>query len=125
MTVASHGRPAVTHYRTLALAGGVSLVELGLETGRTHQIRVHLKHLGHPLLGDPVYGAARWKELPRPRRGVARDFPRPALHAWRIALVHPVTERPLEVESPPARDLAALWSALSDVPLDRLLAQPG
>ena len=88
------GRPARTGYRTLAAAAGIALLELDLATGRTHQIRVHLKHLGHPLVGDPVYGEARWKGLPRAAsRRALRDFPRPALHAWRLAFRAPGDRR--------------------------------
>ena len=73
---AEKGREAVTHYRVLASGDGLSLVECQPRTGRTHQIRVHLKHLGHPLAGDPVYG----------RRG---KFGRHMLHAWKLAFTHP------------------------------------
>ena len=86
MTVRPDGRPARTGYRVLAAGPGIALVELDLATGRTHQIRVHLKSIGHPLIGDPVYGEARWRGLPRAAQAPLRDFPRPALHAWRLAL---------------------------------------
>jgi 23S rRNA pseudouridine1911/1915/1917 synthase len=112
MAVRSGGRPARTLYRTLAAsdtAAGISLVELDLHTGRTHQIRVHMKHLGHPLVGDPVYGEARWKALPRPLQPVLRDFPRPALHAWRLSFRHPMEDRPLAFEAPVPEDLRMLW----------------
>ncbi len=112
MAVSPRGRPAVTHYRTRAEASGLSLLEIGLETGRTHQIRVHLKHRKHPLVGDPVYGEARWKSLPRSVQGVLRGFPRPALHAWRLSLPHPVTGERLDCEAPPPADLEELWAAL-------------
>ena len=65
MTVSARGRPARTRYKVLATTAGISLFELDLDTGRTHQIRVHLKHLGHPIVGDPTYGEARWKSLPK------------------------------------------------------------
>ena len=110
MAVVPHGRPAITLYRTLAAAGGLSLLELDLQTGRTHQIRVHLKHLGHPLAGDPVYGEARWKALPKARQPALRDFSRPALHAWRIAFAHPRTGERLAFEAPVPADLRDLWS---------------
>jgi 23S rRNA pseudouridine1911/1915/1917 synthase len=113
MAVRSGGRPARTEYRTLAAAAGVSLVELDLATGRTHQIRVHLKHLGHPLVGDPVYGEARWKGLPRAHQAALRDFSRPALHAWRLAFRHPATDEPLAFEAPPAADLEELWEKVA------------
>jgi 23S rRNA pseudouridine1911/1915/1917 synthase len=106
MTVRSDrggGRPARTGYRTLATRAGISLVELDLATGRTHQIRVHLKHLGHPLVGDPLYGEARWKGLPKPLQPVLRDFPRPALHAWRLGF------EGRELEAPVPADLRELW----------------
>jgi 23S rRNA pseudouridine1911/1915/1917 synthase len=86
MTVRPDGRPARTGYRLLAARSGIALLELDLATGRTHQIRVHLKSIGHPLVGDPVYGEARWHSLPRPAQAPLRAFPRPALHAWRLAL---------------------------------------
>ena len=89
MTVRPDGRPAQTGYRVLASRSGISLLQLDLATGRTHQIRVHLKSLGHPLVGDPVYGEARWRGLPRQAQAPLRDFPRPALHAWRLALPAP------------------------------------
>jgi 23S rRNA pseudouridine1911/1915/1917 synthase len=121
MAVRSGGRPARTHYRTLAAAAGISLLELDLATGRTHQIRVHLKHLGHPLAGDPVYGEARWKGLPRAQQGALRDFPRPALHAWKLAFRHPATAEPLAFEAPVPADLVELWEKV----VGRELAVPG
>ncbi|MDP9122825.1 MAG: RluA family pseudouridine synthase, partial [Acidobacteriota bacterium] len=116
MTVRRDGRPARTGYRTLAAARGISLVELDLATGRTHQIRVHLKSAGHPLVGDPVYGEARFHGLPRPVQAPLRDFPRPALHAWRLALSHPIDDRPLRFEAPVPGDLRALWEAVTETP---------
>jgi 23S rRNA pseudouridine1911/1915/1917 synthase len=107
--VVSDGRPSVTHYDTLEAFRAASLISVHLETGRTHQIRVHLKHLGHPLVGDPVYGEARWKGLPRSVQAPLRDFPRPALHAWRIAFRHPATEELLRFEAPVPEDLRSLW----------------
>jgi 23S rRNA pseudouridine1911/1915/1917 synthase len=108
MAVMQSGKPAVTHYRTLRSGAGWSLLECMLETGRTHQIRVHLSGIGYPLLGDPVYlGAARGR-VP----AVARSFPRQALHATRLALEHPVTLMPMSWHSPLPADLAALLQAL-------------
>lgn len=109
MTVRPDGRPARTAWRTVAAAAGIALVELDLLTGRTHQIRVHLKHLGHPLVGDPVYGEARWKGLPRPVQAPLRDFPRPALHAWRLAFRHPESGQPLFFEAAVPGDLREVW----------------
>jgi len=113
MAVRPGGRPSKTGYRTVAAKAGISLLEMDLATGRTHQIRVHLKHIGHPLVGDPVYGEARWKALPRPIQPVLRDFPRPALHAWRLALKHPDTGEPLSFEAPVPKDLLELWRAVT------------
>jgi 23S rRNA pseudouridine1911/1915/1917 synthase len=113
MTVRADGRPSRTGYRTLGTKAGISLVELHLETGRTHQIRVHLKHIGHPLVGDPVYGEARWKGLPKPMQARLRDFPRPALHSWKLAFAHPIDGRRLEFEAPVPGDLRDLWEGLS------------
>jgi 23S rRNA pseudouridine1911/1915/1917 synthase len=87
MAVVERGRPACTDWRVLGSVPGGSLVECTLHSGRTHQIRVHLKHLGHPLLGDEVYG----------RRG---DHPRQMLHAWRLGFVHPRTAARVNFISP-------------------------
>jgi 23S rRNA pseudouridine1911/1915/1917 synthase len=113
MAIRSAGRPARTGYRTLAAAAGISLLELDLATGRTHQIRIHLKHVGHALVGDPVYGEARWKGLPRAAQGPLKEFPRPALHAWRIAFRHPQTDEPLALEAPVPEDLRGLWETVT------------
>ncbi|MDX1501955.1 MAG: RluA family pseudouridine synthase [Thermoanaerobaculia bacterium] len=109
MTVTPRGRPATTGYSTRATAAGISLVELDLETGRTHQIRVHLKAHRCPLVGDPVYGEARWRGLPGAVASILRRFPRPALHAWRIALPHPATGERIACEAPVPADLVELW----------------
>lgn len=116
------GKPARTHYRVLeryatALRPVASLVECRLETGRTHQIRVHLAHLGHPLVGDPVYGRAR--TLPRGRTAeetaalaTAQAFPRQALHAWLLGFKHPTTQKRMRFESPWPEDFRALVAGL-------------
>jgi 23S rRNA pseudouridine1911/1915/1917 synthase len=109
MTVRPDGRPASTGYEILATGAGIALLALDLKTGRTHQIRVHLKSIGHPLVGDPVYGEARWKALPRPLQERLRSFPRPALHAFRLAFRHPTTGEPLAFEAPVPADLKELW----------------
>ncbi len=109
MQVRPDGRPATTSYRRIETAGGVSRLELDLETGRTHQIRVHLKAAGHPLVGDPTYGEARWKALPGPLRRPLRTFPRPALHAWRLTFDHPLTGEHIAVEAPVPDDMRRLW----------------
>lgn len=117
MAVRPAGRPARTLYRTLAAAAGISLLELNLATGRTHQIRVHLKSIGHPLVGDPTYGEARWKGLPRKVQPFLRTFPRPALHAWRLSFRHPGTGEPVAFVAPVPEDFRELWETVAgDVP---------
>ena len=96
-TATEHGRPAVTHLRRLEDLGRHALLEARLETGRTHQIRVHLEAVGHPVAGDPVYGR-RPDEL-----GLERQF----LHSARLSFPHPETGEPLDLESPLPADLAA------------------
>ena len=108
--VASGGKEAVTHYRVLQAFGrAAALVECRLATGRTHQIRVHLTHLGHPLIGDQTYGRAKAAAGLPPE---ARAFPRQALHAARLGFRHPVTGAELDFTSPLPDDLAALARVL-------------
>lgn len=108
--VASGGKEAVTHYRVVrALGLRAALVECRLATGRTHQIRVHMTSLGHPLIGDQTYGrAGRAAGLPE----AARAFPRQALHANLIGFHHPVSGAYLEFSSPLPADMVALIAAL-------------
>jgi 23S rRNA pseudouridine1911/1915/1917 synthase len=104
------GKRAVTHWRLIAPLDQAALIECRLETGRTHQIRVHMASLGHPLIGDQVYG--RTKTLHRPlieRLG----FRRQALHAARLGFNHPVTGEKLAFESPIPADMQELFSELS------------
>ena len=113
------GKHAVTNYATLRTYGQApgksvgtplaSLVECRLETGRTHQIRVHMAHLGAPLLGDPVYGRGRGAPLARLDDGAAfKDFRRQALHAAVLGFEHPVTAKPLRFEVEPPKDMQRL-----------------
>jgi len=116
MAVRADGRPAVTHYRVVRRFRAHTLVRVTLETGRTHQIRVHLAHIGFPLAGDPLYGGRR--RLPAgisPALATAlQDFPRQALHAARVKLAHPVTARELEFEAPMPADMQRLLEALEN-----------
>ena len=122
MTVRGDGRPAVTRYRVLERAddAGLSLLALRLDTGRTHQIRVHAKAAGHPLVGDATYSGARHRNLRAPWRTIAEGFSRPALHAWHLAFPHPDGNREVVVTAPPPLDLAELWRALGGGDLRRL-----
>jgi 23S rRNA pseudouridine1911/1915/1917 synthase len=117
MTVLLTGRPAETGYRTLAASSGLSFLELAPVTGRTHQIRVHLKHIGHPIVGDPVYGEARWRGLDKSLQKAPRDFERSALHAWRLEFAHPVSGGPCRFEAPLPEDMATLWRQATDTDL--------
>ena len=118
-------RHAVTHYETREafgeqLRGGpvAALVECRLETGRTHQIRVHMAHIGHPLVGDRDYGAgflSKAGALPEPARSVAQAFPRQALHAWLLAFRHPVSGVPLRFEALPPDDFSGLLDAFRGI----------
>jgi len=108
MAVTRRGKPALTHYRVRTRFGDLTLLECSLSTGRTHQIRVHMHSIGHPLVGDPVY------RLTRGRRGdsVCEAFPRQALHAWRLAFVHPASGKTMQFESQLPADMRDLLSAL-------------
>lgn len=93
------GSPAVTHWQVLSRHGGLALVEFVIETGRTHQIRVHAAHLGHPIVGDPLYGdAVRDRCLAVPPQ-------RPLLHAVALSFPHPSTHRRVEYSAVPPADL--------------------
>jgi 23S rRNA pseudouridine1911/1915/1917 synthase len=119
MAVRADGREAVTHYRVVRRFRGHTLVRVELETGRTHQIRVHLAHAGFPLVGDPVYGGRRRIPAGCPPQLAAElaGFARQALHAARLTLHHPATRRELAWEAPLPEDMQRLLSALqSDRP---------
>ena len=107
MAIVAKGRPARTHVDVLERHRAATLVRCRLETGRTHQIRVHLASLGHPLIGDQTYGDRRTALPP-----ALRSFPRQALHAERLAILHPVTRREMAWTSPLPADFAALLTTL-------------
>ena len=98
------GKAARTRYETMEVRGELALLRLELDTGRTHQIRVHLAHLGHPLLGDFLYGEED-KTL----------IGRPALHSWKLSLRHPITGEELNFTAPMPEDMAALLKARNKV----------
>jgi len=114
MAVRSDGRPAITHYRIERRFRAHTLLRVTLETGRTHQIRVHLAHLGFPIVGDPVYGGRR--RIPKgcspALAAELQSFPRQALHAALLRLMHPVTQREHEWRSPLPDDMQGLVAAL-------------
>jgi len=103
------GKRAVTHFSTIEPLRAAALVECRLETGRTHQVRVHMASLGHPLLGDPVYGRSR----PEHRELLNRlEFRRQALHAARLGFLHPITSAALSFDSEIPADMQLLFSDL-------------
>ena len=122
IAVRSDGRPSITHWQVLERFPGkdgkpaVSLIECRLETGRTHQIRVHMAHIGHPLLGDPVYGPGfrtKTARLPAEAGQVLESLGRQALHAYVLAVQHPTKGQQLEFRSELPVDLARLRHSLS------------
>ncbi len=117
ITSATVGAPSLTHFEVIAQTPaprvGVALLRCRLVTGRTHQIRVHLAARGWPIVGDPVYGEARWSRITDPQLSEAlRGFPRQALHAWRLAFLHPTTMQRMVIEAPVAEDMRSLMCAL-------------
>ncbi|MEO7787812.1 MAG: RluA family pseudouridine synthase [Sphingomicrobium sp.] len=107
---AGRGKRAVTHWQRLTPLRDAALVECRLETGRTHQVRVHMASISHPLLGDPVYGGNG-----KAHRALLRelDFERQALHAARIGFIHPVSKVRLSFDSPLPSDMQELFTALA------------
>jgi 23S rRNA pseudouridine1911/1915/1917 synthase len=103
------GKRAVTHWKRLEVRRDAALVECRLETGRTHQVRVHMASIGHPLLGDPIYGGSR-----KTHGKLLRElgFHRQALHAAELGFVHPVTRSRLSFSSPMPADMQELFNAL-------------
>ncbi|HUT25815.1 MAG TPA: RluA family pseudouridine synthase [Sumerlaeia bacterium] len=122
------GRPALTHWEAVARAPGLTRLRCRLETGRTHQIRVHLAHVGHPVVGDPAYGlSAREMKMRIPPghpdiiRALSRTA-RPLLHAHRLCLNHPASGEPMEFEAPLPEDFLAFDRALE--PFTETIAPP-
>jgi len=116
MAVIETGKPSVTHFRIIERYRNHTRIRVQLETGRTHQIRVHMAHVRYPLLGDPVYGGRL--QLPRgatqPLIEKLRSFKRQALHAQELGLVHPVTQKPMSWHIPLPEDLQDLIRVLKD-----------
>ena len=116
MAIVLEGKEAITHYRLLERFTGYSHIHCRLETGRTHQIRVHMAAIHHPLVGDPLYlGRKRWSPgTPMELRSMIADFPRQALHAQALSLVHPVDGKLLSWQAPLPADMQRLLKALND-----------
>ncbi|MGV2130085.1 RluA family pseudouridine synthase [Agrobacterium vitis] len=118
-------REAITHYQVMERYGEkpdatclASLVECRLETGRTHQIRVHMAHIGHPLIGDPEYGAAfktKANLLPDAAKAIVNNFNRQALHAYLLAFEHPTTGDVMHFEAPIPDDMETIIEALRGI----------
>lgn len=121
MAVVRGGREAVTHYRVQQRFAAHTWLRLQLESGRTHQIRVHMKHLHHPIVGDATYGGRqlRGSGLSPILRDALTSFPRQALHARRLALAHPIDGTAIEVEAPLPPDMAGLIECLAAEAPDR------
>jgi len=120
MAVMEGGKPAISHYRLIRRLPGTSHVEVSLESGRTHQIRVHMTHLGYPIVGDSLYGRGpiRKKGLPPTAVLLINEFPRQALHARTLKLVHPGTAESCEFHASLADDFSGLINALNGVMSD-------
>ena len=119
MAVIRRGRSAVTHYEVLERFGTNTYLRCNLETGRTHQIRVHLQHLKAPMVGDPMYGIGNiipHKMMSPELREEIGHFKRQALHAIKLGLIHPVTQAPMEWQIELADDMRALLEAMRAVP---------
>ncbi|MES1964647.1 RluA family pseudouridine synthase [Psychrobacter sp. AH5] len=117
MTVMTAGREAVTHLLEITpLNDNYCLLDVGLETGRTHQIRVHLSHISYPIVGDRVYGGRRQLRagLSEQQRQAISNFPRQALHAYTLGFVHPTTGEDIEVTTPLPDDMQQLIAVLKD-----------
>jgi len=116
IAVVEGGRRAVTHWRSIRPYQGVTLLDLSLETGRTHQIRVHLSKTGHPIVGDPQYGSRKRASeiLSSPVRAAIEALDRQALHAYMLGFAHPSTNEVMEFTSPLPEDMQAVIQALEE-----------
>lgn len=114
MAVMRSGRTAVSHYRLMQRLPGTSHIEVSLESGRTHQIRVHMTHIGYPIVGDHLYGRGPIKQKGLPAEAIVaiNGFPRQALHARTLRLIHPESLELSEFHAPVAEDMLALIAAL-------------
>jgi 23S rRNA pseudouridine1911/1915/1917 synthase len=115
MCVRSYGKPAVTHYTVVERFAAHTYISVTLETGRTHQIRVHFAHRRHALIGDPVYGGrlALPKGASEEVQTALREFRRQALHARHLEFSHPVSGEKISLEAAPPRDFQSLLATLA------------
>lgn len=116
MAVIQGGKPATSHYRLIQRLPGTSHIEVSLESGRTHQIRVHMTHIGYPIVGDLLYGRGpiKKKGLPAIAVKAINEFPRQALHARTLKLIHPESGKVCEFHAPLADDIRSLIDALKN-----------
>lgn len=114
MAIVHKGKDAVTHYRVLNRFKDFSLLNCQLETGRTHQIRVHMAHIHHPIVGDPVYGGrlSLPKSCSESLANTLRNFKRQALHAWQLGLTHPFSGEALQWQAPLPEDFQSLLDSV-------------
>lgn len=112
-TIEHGGKPSLTNYRVIEYFDNFSYIECKLETGRTHQIRVHLKSIGYPIVGDPLYGSPKTVFAQHIMDAIA-SLDRQALHALKLSFIHPVTERKMEFRSKIPNDMRFLLSELSN-----------
>ncbi len=113
MSILKGGRAAMTEYEVLERFRYVSLLRCSLRTGRTHQIRVHLKHLGHPIVGDPVYSGPQWRGIPDKKiQRALSSLNRQALHAWRLTFPHPADGRVMTFAAELPADLRGVIDAV-------------
>jgi len=123
MAVVESGKPAVTHYQIEEKFPSCTLLRCRLETGRTHQIRVHLARIGHPLVGDSVYLKGPQKCVPQLRE-LLNSFPRQALHATRLALEHPVSGEMMEWQAPLPEDMQQILKQIREIASPRPTTPP-
>ncbi len=110
MAVVMNGKEAITHYEPIEYFDHYTSLRVNLETGRTHQIRVHMHHLGHPLIGDPLYGNPKRvdAQVDKELKTIIREFPRQALHAEKLEFIHPITKNVISVSADLPDDLCQL-----------------
>jgi 23S rRNA pseudouridine1911/1915/1917 synthase len=115
MAVTNSGKKAVTHYRIINKFQHYTHLDVQLETGRTHQIRVHMSYIKHPIVGDPVYGNNNSvkKGVDSPLREIIKNFKRQALHAYSLELPHPITKDKMKFNAVLPNDINSLIEALN------------